>query len=158
MHQAIKDNIEYWSRQIDWLNESPPFHTSYYCVEENGQLEIYAVKWNGADLWKGEISKPDNWADLLADVAPIIARGKGHGAAIGDGAAMGNMLRVVDCYVFDSPLRRVKKWQSSYAGSLLREQEVTPQSHSFKVNKQTHSVRFIDESEDSVTVLVEPKG
>jgi hypothetical protein len=154
MHQAIKDNIEYWSRQVQALMEIAPFHTSYYCVDEGGQLKVYGVKWNGADLNKCQLFVPENHDELLADARAAIAKGN----AIGDILDMGGgPYRQVDSYVFNSPVHMITRWQESHAGSLLRRQEIEPQTYKFKVNKQTHSVRFADETEDSVTVLVEPR-
>lgn len=155
MPQAIKDNIEYWSQNIQRLMESPPFHTTYYCVDEGGQLKIYGMKWNGADLSKGELFIPEAHDELLAGAREAIA--KGH--AIGDTFLMGaeSPVRVVDCYVLNGIGRMIPKWLESHVSSFLRQQYMEPQTYKFSVDKKTHSVRFVNETEDNVTVLVEPK-
>lgn len=161
IHPSIKANIDYWSQppMQTWLAESPPFHTSYYAVDEGGTLRVYGVRWQGADLSKGEVFIPDNECDLLAEVAPILSAGKGRGMAIGEGITTSKgLLMVVDSYVFDSPLRRRKSWGPSTALSLLNERYVKPQAWSFKLDKTKWVVRFVDETEKSVTVLVEPKA
>lgn len=155
MHPAIQSNIDYWSSVLGGVMENPPFHTSYYCVDEGGKLKIYGVKWNGADLSKGELFVPEMAEALLVDAQAAIAKGY----AIGDVIVYDEQAaRVVDCYVFNSPGRQMPRWQESFASSLLQEPTLDRRSCRFHVDKRTHQVRFVDETEEKVTVLVEPKG
>lgn len=150
MHDAIKRNIDYWSTNIGQMVGEPPFHSSYYCVDEGGELKVYGVKWNGSDLSKGEVFVPEMATELLADARIAIA--KGH--AIGDKIWCGESpTRTVDCYVFNSPGRQVMKWNESHTFS-------PPQAltHRFRVNKRTHNVSFENETEEEVIIRVEPKG
>ena len=160
MHQAIADNIAYWSQPhyLSWLAESPPFHTSYYCVEEDGALRVYGVKWQGADLSKGEVFTPDNHFDLLCEARKAGVGTRTRVLDIGQGREVGGKLMACGAYVYDSPLRRVREWLPCVAGSYLRERPVGAGSYSFRVDKTRWAVRFVDETETEMTVLVEPKG
>jgi hypothetical protein len=134
MHQAIVDSITWWSKPDfqQSLSENPPSHTSYYCVDEGDDLRVYGVRWHGADLSKGEVFTPDNEAQLLAEVRPIIANNRLHGGRIGGSFMLGDKQIICDSYVFDSPLRRVKEWMPSIAGSYVRPNDEIIYEHAAK--------------------------
>lgn len=128
IHPAIQANIDYWMKAApEWLAECPPYHASYYAVKEDGRLRVYAVKWNGSNLNDHSVLVPTNEGDLVAEVRAQIAetnrllRGSGNMDIGGKIDFTDPKSRSFCCYVFNSPVRRVKQWQGSMASSLIAE-------------------------------------
>lgn len=117
IHPAIQANMDYWK---DRMLDDPPYHTSYYGIKEDGALRVYAVKWNGTDVKQATVFIPDHERELLAELNK--ARAKSYGD-IGD--TLPKMLNgqdcVIDCFVYNSPVRKQPRWMPSIATSLLKE-------------------------------------
>ena len=114
---AIQANIDYWTKACpEWLAECPPWHTSYYLVKEGERFRVYGVTWNGSNLNDHRLFIPENEDELIFQARDAIHPGMG----IGDQFDYGRGEKAFMCsYVYDSPLRRIKKWGGSMSTWLL---------------------------------------
>jgi hypothetical protein len=159
--EAIRDNVRYWSQpqNLAALADSPPLHTSYYCVVEGEGAEqdryrVYAVQWAGADLSKGTLFEPANADSLLQDALRAMSNGQNIGDVILMGEDPVREYRV-DCYVKNSPGRRQQTWQASTARSHLEQKLYEPEAWSFTLERSRWYVT-VEESSGLVTVTVNP--
>lgn len=123
IHPAIQADIDYWMKACPkWLAECPPRHVSYYAVKESSELRVYAVKWNGANLNDHVLSVPANEQELIAQAQEAITKASHpkQSMDIGNEIELSDGRKMSFCsYVYDSPLRRIKKWGGSLSTSLL---------------------------------------
>lgn len=121
-HPAIQANIDYWMQFGDHLRRSPPFHTSYYVVTEGEIRCVYAVKWNGPNLNDHKVLLAHNQGQMIKKADTQC--GQVHKILLEDPMLVrspnGQHPLTVDCYVYDSPVRRDKRWQVSLAKSCIQ--------------------------------------
>ena len=118
IHPSIQANIDYWMQFGEKLRANPPSHLSYYVVTEEGEPRAYAVRWKGANLINCDVFVPPNESQLIKEATEKCALVHGYLTEEPLTTPDGRPL-VVDCYVYDSPIRHEKEWQVSFGRCLM---------------------------------------